>query len=233
MTIYILKIIVAITLLSDYLGRLISFQANETLSLLEFILRSLGTIALPLIIFIIVEEFTGIKDKEKENKYIKNLLIFAIIAEIPYNLLISGAPIELKSQNLVFTLLLSVLCIRVLIMIEEKYSDKMLVINILNALATLAFAFLAAFLFTEYSYMGILLAVAFYLFKGSKGLQLMSIFIVIGYLSGDILNGIFAMLSMVFIWFYKGEKGKEAKQEFYIFYPVQLIVLYLIRLMIV
>ena len=219
MTIYVLKIIAAISLLSEYLGRLIGFQSHETLSLLEFILRGIGTIALPLIIFILVEEFTNIKDKEKENSYIKNLLILAIVAEIPYNLLISGVPIELNSQNLIFTLLLSVLCIRVLIKIEESYRDKMFVINILNALATLAFAFLAAFLFTEYSYMGILLAVAFYLFKESKGLILMSIFIVIGYLSGDIINGMLAMVSMLFIWFYKGEKGKDTKQVFYIFYP--------------
>ncbi len=229
MSIYVLKIIAVISLLSEHIGRLVGFQSPATASMAELILRGIGSIALPLIIFIVVEEFSKTKNVDK---YIRKLLIFALVSEIPYDLFFSNTIMDFRSQNLIFTLLISVVCIRVLDIIEEKYRGKMFLINILNALTTLAFSFLAAFLFTEYSYMGVLLAVAFYLFKGSKGLILFSIFIVLGYINGDLVYGIIALVSMAFIWFYKGEKGKDTKYLFDIIYPIQLLILFFVKLII-
>lgn len=223
MSILILKIIAIISILLDNIGKIF---VQEQVSIERVILMLLGSIALPMIIFILLEGYHETKDK---NNFIKKLAIFAFVSEIPYDLAFQGVILEFGNQNLLFTLLLSILCIRAIDEIGEKYKGKMININILNGLVTLAFCFIAAIFGTEMGYVGVLLVVAFHLFRGNKALILVSILIVLGYLIGDVIYGLFALLSMAFIWPYKGKKGKNVEHLFSIFYPVHLLILFIIK----
>jgi hypothetical protein len=115
-------------------------------------------------------------------------------------------------------------------MVEKKYSKQALAMNVLNALITLGFCVFAVILRTDYDMIGILIIVAFYLFRGNKLLITISLLIACGplFANGNITIQIFAALAMIPIAFYNGEKGKSFKYFFYAFYPVHLVLLFLI-----
>jgi hypothetical protein len=119
-------------------------------------------------------------------------------------------------------------------MVENRFKKEILLSNLFEALITLGLSFAAAFLRTDYGFAGVLLIVAFYLFRGSKVLLTICLLFIIGTFfrdsSGNITIEILAMLAMIPIAFYNGKKGKNIKYIFYIFYPAHLLLLWLISL---
>jgi hypothetical protein len=117
-------------------------------------------------------------------------------------------------------------------LVEKKYSKQLLISNVLNALITLAFCAAAVFLHTDYDMRGLLLIIAFYLFRGNKILITIALFIVCGPLfrnqEGNLTIQLLGVLAMIPIAFYNGEKGKGYKYLFYMFYPAHLALLFLI-----
>ncbi|MBH1940083.1 hypothetical protein I5677_04130 [Mobilitalea sibirica] len=222
MSSFVLKLIAIITMLIDHVGAVFITNSN-TIEWLVF--RGIGRLAFPIFAFLIVEGLYHTKDVYK---YITRMGIFALISEIPFDLAFYGSVLEFKHQNIFFTLTLGLIVINIMHTVEEKYQKDILRINIINAALTLAFSFLAALLNLDYQHLGILLIVGFYLFRGNKVLNVMSILIVLGYLNGDFLFGILAACSMFFIGFYNGERGKNIKYLFYVFYPAHLVIIYLI-----
>ena len=59
-------------------------------------LTCIGRIAFPIFAFLITE---GYIHTSNINKYIKRMVIFAIITEIPFNLMVSASPIYPFHQN--------------------------------------------------------------------------------------------------------------------------------------
>jgi hypothetical protein len=139
----------------------------------------------------------------------------------------------MKYQNVFFTLALGLILITIMSELEKKYSKEMVLLNIYNALLTIGFCAIAVILRTDYNLCGILLIVAFYLFRQSNALCGIAIFLVLGFLQGDPFGALFATSSILFIRKFNGEKGKDVKYLFYIFYPVHLLFLFLITLMVV
>ena len=133
----------------------------------------------------------------------------------------------LKHQNIFFTLFLGLFAIWLMSMVEKKYSKNVFYINIINAIITIGFSILAALLRTDYGFVGILLIVAFYLFRGSKPLLVIAMLI----LSGEITQALSAF-SIIPIAFYNGQKGKSMKYFFYAFYPAHILILFLLLLII-
>ena len=81
------------------------------------ILRLIGRISFPLFVFLMVDAFEYVKnDKNKLKKYALNLLIFAIISEVPYDLLFKDKVCYFFSQNVLFALLIGLIF---LIMIDK------------------------------------------------------------------------------------------------------------------
>lgn len=80
------------------------------------IMRYIGRMAFPIFVFLLIEGFCHTHDKKK---YGRNLLIFAILSEIPWNLIHSGTLLYPK-QNVFFTLLLGYIGMCVI----EKYPLK-------------------------------------------------------------------------------------------------------------
>lgn len=71
-------------------------------------LTCIGRIAFPIFAFMTVEGYFHTKDVKK---YIKRLFAFALISEIPFNLMMSGVPIYPMHQNVLWSFLIALLLI--------------------------------------------------------------------------------------------------------------------------
>lgn len=216
-----LKLIAIITMLIDHTAAVL--VPSDTLPYL--IMRCIGRISFPIFVFLLVEGFYHTKNVRK---YMLRMAAFALISEIPFDMAFYGKILEFKHQNVFFTLFLGLLCMYLMSEAEKRLHDHIVITNLINASITLIIGFIAYFMKTDYDYRGIILIVAFYLFRKSKLLRGFSLLFVSGYLLGYI--NIFAMAAMLPIAFYNGEKGKSIKYVFYSFYPAHLLLLAVIKM---
>lgn len=112
-----LKWIAIVTMLIDHVGATLVLQmyyANSTNDMLMtyYLVRSVGRIAFPIFCFLLAEGFCHTRSR---GKYLLRLGIFALIAEIPFDLAFNwperspyslGGILEFTSQNVFFTLFL-------------------------------------------------------------------------------------------------------------------------------
>lgn len=202
----------------------------------------IGRMAFPIFAFQIAEGFVHTKNFKK---YALRLLAFAVISEIPFNLFYSSRWFNPYHQNVMFTLLLGLLAIKVIDNLKKDISPK----NIGKSLLWLALIAVGGTLgFVDYGFLGVLTVVMFYLCRGYRFtpiLQLIgTILINIVFFEGQVFifdvfgktveiptQG-FAVFSLIPIWLYNGKKGKSSKvlqYGFYAFYPVHMLILYLIK----
>ncbi|MFA6719629.1 MAG: TraX family protein [Prevotella sp.] len=172
-------------------------------------MRGIGRIAFPIFAFLIAE---GYRHTRRKWDYGRNLLIFALISEIPWMLLHTDG-----SHNVLFTLLAGLCCIAIL--------DKLESHKILPLLFALAIALATSALNTDYGIQGVALVMMFYLFK-DKPLILLLFALLLFYDFYPL--GILASLGMISL--YNGErgfiKGAYSKYLFYAFYPCHLMVIW-------
>lgn len=213
----VLKLIAIVTMVIDHIG-FIFFPQYQ-------ILRYIGRVSLPLFMFLLAEGFFYTKNVWK---YALRLAIFAVASEIPHDLFTKGVILEFQSQNIMLELLLALLaliCVRK--MTEGKY---------LFALGIPAAFVLSQVLNFSYGFYGILMAVLFYMFRQNRILLPVSLFA--SNLAYDLYNSrqafsvqwpaIFAAIPIIL---YNGKKGfRMPKYLAYIFYPVHMLLFYLIRL---
>lgn len=103
----------------------------------------------------------------------------------------------------------------------------MAMVNMLQLFIAVAGCLIAILLRTDYTFMGVILIVMFYGFRGKK-LQLTIAVLFVTFALGGLIEGL-ASLSLILIFLYNNEKGPSAKYLMYAFYPVHLLILYLIR----
>lgn len=189
-------------------------------------MRVIGRFAFPIYCFLLVEGFQKTHDMKK---YLGRMFLFALISEVPFDLALSGKAWYPEYQNVFFTLLLGLLVIAGLHLVEQRLAGtelwKKFVRVGLYALIMIAGSALALVLKTDYSFKGVLAITVLYLFRNRKKSQIFAG--VIAFLLMDGLEMI-AALSFILIWFYNGTRGKQNKYFFYFFYPVHLLLLWLI-----
>lgn len=217
---YHLRLIAIITMLIDHIGAVL-VPSN---TMLYLIMRCIGRLSFPIFVFLLVEGFYHTKNVKK---YLLRMGAFALVSEIPFDLAFYGTVLEFKHQNIFFTLFLGLLCMYLMKEIEKilgkNNAFNIVIMNLLNALLTFGFCITALALKTDYDYRGLLMIVAFYLFRGNKLMMGISLLIISGYLLGYI--NIIATTAIVPIALYNGQKGKSIKYAFYIFYPAHLLIL--------
>ena len=219
-----LKLIAVITMFIDHAALIVlsntTFATEPFLSLagkefsLYFILRKIGRLAFPLFCFLITEGFVHTKNFKK---YLINLMAFAIISEIPFNLMISGKFLYLGKQNIYFTLALGAVALWIIDNIENHFKKFIFLALIL---------FSAIILKVDYGYSGIALILIIYILRNNPAVQAT---LALPVLSG----GYAAWCAFIPINMYNGErgfiKGKFLKYLFYAFYPIHIIFLLLIK----
>lgn len=178
------------------------------------VMRTIGRIAFPIFCFLIVEGFLHTGDRKK---YGRNLLIFALISELPWDLLHAGSSIY-SSQNVFFTLFLGYVGLCVI----EKYSEckKKQLIGLLVLLAT------AVVVHADYGVRGFGFIIMLYALRNMKIIRA-----IVG--SCFLPSTYYAGVAFIPIALYNGKRGfitgKIAKYAFYAFYPVHMLILYVVR----
>ena len=205
-----LKMIAIVSMLIDHMGAILFPQ--------YIILRYIGRIAFPIYTYTLVEGFMHTRDIKK---YMVRLGMFALLSEIPVDLAFRGSVIYIQKQNVFFTLFLGVLMLYLLLKSRNRIQSAALVLAIL---------LLSEFLRTDYSSMGLLMILCFYVFRDNKVMKLLGVAAINVFLMGRVQ--VFAIPALIFIALHNGEQGPKCKKFFYGFYPVHLMVLYLISLII-
>lgn len=219
-----LKLLAVASMLVDHLGHYVArdnelcMQALCTIGSRDitpyFLMRAFGRIAFPLFAFLLVEGFVHTRDRVK---YGRNLLLFALISEIPWNLVHAGTWHH-PSQNVFFTLFLGYVGLCCLTHWHAEPKKRALYMLLLLAASILLRA--------DYGCRGLAFILMLYALRDS--LLLKSV-IGCGFLPGTWMPG----MAFIPIALYNGERGfirgSFGKYCFYAFYPVHLIILYLLR----
>ena len=195
-----------------------------------------GRMAMPIFAFQIAE---GYCHTSNVKKYRNRLLLFALLSEIPFDLVMGGGVFFPYHQNVMFTLLLGLWACAAL----DKAKRKRTVGGWLKgSLAALAACLIGLVTLVDYGFMGIAMVILFFLLRDfplAKAAQLIAMVLLnIVFFEGQSLilplggqeiffpvQG-FAVLALIPIWLYNGEKGsggKAAQYAAYAFYPLHLL----------
>lgn len=228
-----LHILAMALMLCDHLWATL-FPAQEWLT-------CIGRMAFPIFSFMIVE---GYLHTSNVHKYMCRMLIFAIISEVPFNLIYGSSLIYPFHQNVLWTFLIALLSMRI---IEKAKATKKWWITWSVIIVTVLFDYLfGTIAMVDYLGAGILMVLVFYFFHDKKWwcflgqlvcLTILNIGVLGGYYYSITLAGYdfqiiqqgFALLSLLPIWLYNGKQGYHSKGFQYIcyaFYPVHLLLLY-------
>lgn len=97
-----LKYIAMFSMLLDHVNKSLLYPNLNTASLqkLSDLLDILGRIAYPIFLFFLVEGFFQTRNRKK---YLLNLLLFAVISEVPFDLFTTRTFLEPNANNILFT----------------------------------------------------------------------------------------------------------------------------------
>ena len=213
------------------------------------VLTRLGRLAFPIFAFMIAEGFYHTKNVKK---YLLRMLFFALISEIPFNLMVGSSVFYYAHQNVMWTFLLAILSL----LIFEKLKEKHIIMQIIFIPSTvLIFYLIGMFTLVDYHGEGILMVMLFYFTRAKKDTPLRQRLVlmlvqVLGmyYINCEMLKGLvipvelfghtfeivqqgLALLALPIIWCYSTKQGpynKAIKYFYYLFYPAHLLVLGLI-----
>ena len=234
-----LKIIACIIMLIDHIG--IVFMENNRL------MRAVGRLAFPIFAFLIVQ---GLFHTSDIRKYIMRLGLFAVLSEIPFDLAMHDILWYPGAQNIFFTLAVGLFAIYAM---ESRGPIGRWKVEI-----ALAAALLAEFLRFDYGMAGVGVIILFYLcekersgvpagcggdavverpegdsqtgsyFGWKQNLEIVLVSALMYVLCLG-MNQMYALLAVIPVNMYSGKRGKlKLKYFFYLFYPVHLLLLWLI-----
>ncbi|WP_311492774.1 TraX family protein [uncultured Anaerococcus sp.] len=179
----------------------------------------LGRIAFPIFAFMVVEGFFKTKSRWS---YLRNLLIFALISEIPYDMFQSAEFVNTWSQNILWGLALGLFTIMVIDKLKSYIKKRPLWVFV--SLLIVALSSLGSMLISsDYEYYAIIIIYLYYIFYDKRLLASG-----LGYLV--IIKEIYAILGFATVLLYNGEKGRQNKIFNYLFYPVHLLIFGIIRM---
>ncbi len=182
------------------------------------VMRMIGRIAFPIFCFLLVE---GAEHTKNRVRYAARLAVFALISEIPFDLAFRGTLLEFSYQNVFFTLFLGLAAMIGCQYVED--ADFNQIVRILLEILVVAVCMGAAeFLKTDYSAKGILCIMVLYFFRKNRRMQVLAGCLVFFWWELP------ALIAFVPIALYNGKKGWNLKYFFYLFYPLHLLLIYLV-----
>lgn len=221
-----LKLIACITMLIDHFGRAIvpNFQAPY-MEELYYACRIIGRISFPIYCFLLVE---GMNNTRNARKYIQRLSIGALLAELPFDLLISGQ-LTWSSQSVMITLTLGAIMLFCIQKTEKKW---------LKVLLIMPFALLAELTKSNFGSWGIAMIAVFAILNRISE-QAIGLFLVNLLMNSPMFSffGIilplqwYAVPAIVPIALYSGKKlthNRNIQWAFYLFYPAHLLLLWIV-----
>ena len=220
-----LKYIAFLSMLIDHVNKALMYPLlteNGFLRYVSDVFDILGRVAFPLFMFFLVEGFFKTRNRFK---YLLNLIAFGIISEIPFDLFQSVVLFQPNSNNVMFTLALALVMIWVIdeLKVPKSYIIPPVLWFPVSIIIVITVCLLSMISGLDYEYHGILIAYFFYIFRNNPILSIIG-----GYLS--IFKTPWALLGFGLTLTYNGKRGKQNKILNYLFYPVHLLILGLLRL---
>ena len=213
-----LKIIACLTMLIDHIGYVFFPKM--------MFFRLIGRMSFPLFCFLLVE---GVNHTKNPKQYGLRLAICAALAEIPFDLCFYRK-LTFDHQNVIFTLLTGFVALE---LIKRTNNQFFKIFTVLGAM------FLALKLNMNYGLKGILLIVLLYSLREESWQQAIAVVVFamifpfsrVTILGQGINGGWFALLALIPIFMYSGRKSthnKKGQWMFYLFYPLHILLLYLV-----
>ena len=206
-------------------------------------LTCVGRLAFPIFAFLTVEGYFHTHDFKR---YMQRLLLFAIISEVPFNLMYGGSIVYPYHQNVLWTFLIALSGIWLIEQAKQRMKGWRIVLTalLISGLVSLA----GTIAMTDYYGAGVLMVLTFYFFHGRKWWCLLGQFLMLFWINVSLLGSMyypvklfgmeleivqqgFALFSLALIWLYQGRQGAHSKgfQYFcYAFYPVHITILVLL-----
>lgn len=179
-----------------------------------YLLRQIGRLAFPIFCFLVAEGYLYTRNKIK---YGRNLLLFALLSEIPFNLMMGNQVLYPDKQNVYFTLFLGLLLMTVS---HQEWGQ------LRKALGYIGISLVAVVLNADYGLRGALLVLLLYALREKPALRAILAYPM---LSG----GAAAFAAFLPISLYNGQRGfvrsKWMKYAFYLFYPIHILLLWMVK----
>lgn len=235
-----LKVIAMVTMVIDHTGAVL-FPG-------EALWRMVGRVAFPVYMWLLIVGFLHTSNVEK---YICRMFLFSLLSEIPFDLALEGTLCTFQYQNVFWTLTLCLCMLRCLKRILDRTEGMAKWKRILSAAVLIAASMAACeWLHFDYGCTAPVLAAAFYFYVRCQKPSLPVGFCLfcLSYLADPVLNGyaksgvaalqialayasseVYGILAVPLIARYNGvRRWKRGKMLFYLFYPVHLLILYMI-----
>ena len=221
-----LKLIACITMLIDHFGHaIVPYLPVPYMVEFYYACRIMGRLAFPIYCFLLVE---GMHHTRSPKKYILRLGVGILLAELPFDILYEGG-ISWAYQSVMVTLTLGAIMLLCMQRVEKKGLKLLLVIP---------FAILAELAKCDYGSWGIVMIAVFALFD-RLSMQTMGILLVNACMESAMIPifgipmsvQLFATFAMVPIALYSGRKlshSRTVQWAFYLFYPVHLLLLWIV-----
>ena len=206
-------------------------------------LTCVGRIAFPIFAFMAVE---GYFHTHNLKKYLLRMLIFAVISEVPFDLMYGGTWFYPVHQNVIWTLMMGLVGIHLMETVRKKKSTFVYIL--VSAIVVILGGLLGTLSMVDYYGIGVLTVFIFYFFRGRKWWCLLGQLLALYWVNVELLGGLMypirlfgmefelcqqglALLALLPIWLYRGRQGYHSKpfQYFcYAFYPMHMLVIVLV-----
>lgn len=206
-------------------------------------LTCVGRIAFPIFAFMAVE---GYFHTHNLKKYLLRMLIFAVISEVPFDLMYGETWFYPVHQNVIWTLMMGLVGIHLMETVRKKKSTFVYIL--VSAIVVILGGLLGTLSMVDYYGIGVLTVFIFYFFRGRKWWCLLGQMLALYWVNVELLGGLMypirlfgmefelcqqglALLALLPIWLYRGRQGYHSKpfQYFcYAFYPIHMLVIVLV-----
>ncbi len=220
MSSFVLKIIACLTMLVDHAAVVFAADLPDSAYTL---MRCVGRLAFVIFCFFIAEGFVHTRHRPT---YALRLGLFALISEIPFDLVCLGRVMALSHQNVYLTLLLGLLGIWA----WDHFKNKNL--SYLGLAGLLGCAMAAEWLSTDYGAGGVALIAVMYVLREHKLWQGLGVLaVLIGMTAVSAPTQLLGFGGWLLCLAYNGRRGSRLKYIFYLFYPLHLLLLWAMRSM--
>lgn len=208
-------------------------------------LTCVGRIAFPIFAFMLVEGYFHTRNLKN---YVLRLLAFAVISEVPFNVMMGSRLFYPVHQNVLWSFLISI----GLIWLNERAKQKGKIwLRVLTGVGTVLLGYLLGIVtMVDFYHAGVLTALAFYFLRGKKWWCYLGQLVCLWYINVEMLGGLsyeielwegkifflsqqaFALLALIPIWLYRGKQGYHSKAlqlTYYAFYPAHMLILGLLK----
>lgn len=222
-----LKLLACITMFIDHFGAtIVRTWSSPYMAKIYYLCRIIGRVSFPLYCFLLVE---GMRHTRNTGKYILRLAVGILLAELPFDFLFEGG-FSWESQSVMVTLALGAVMLWCMGQTEKAW---------LKVLLILPFSLLAEFTKCDYGAGGVAMIAAFALFD-QLILQTVALFLVnwlrrstaaVTVLGFAVRIKLMAVFAIIPIALYNGRKltrNKVVQWGFYLFYPLHMLVLWVI-----